>query len=741
MNTSNTASLLRYGGTLLSGILLGSLVAVDSLSYVALVYSGSLYQYMLYGVSAALLGSGILLITLACFSSSKLTISAPQDIFAIIAALVALSLVNTIKQMDSGIDPLPTVLCAITIMTFLLGLCLFFLGIMKLGKLVRYIPYPVIGGFLAGTGWLILVSTLGPLMATHSHFEIAKQFLMGEHYQLWILPFVFGLTMVLVERLVKTVQIFPFMVVFGFLIFYGYLMIQGISLAAAREAGWMLGPFPDGNLPLLPNADLRQGVQWALIGEHIANYFAVIILGVISMLLNVSSFEMSSHETMDINHELKFTGIANLLAGLIGGFGGYQVLSFSKTNLNLGLNSRLPGILAGIFCLLLIFAGTTFLTSLPKFIFSGLLIYVAIGFLVEWLINIKQKISWLDYLIVLTIFTLIVFFGLLVGILVGLLLSLSIFFFRYSRIPVVSSILSGQLLHSNVERHDLDKTLLEQNGERLLVVDVRGYLFFGNTYEMTSRILEQLDKNLESIRSNGNKQECQYLVINFSQVTGIEVSGTMSFINLLHSASQRQVEVLFTNLPKLIEEEIKRIVATEHVQLPYKHFSDLDHALEWCENELLLQHQSSQQEDFTRLFHMTFPDIEQAQSLLDYAEKLSFKKGEVVCHEGDQTKEMFWVAEGELDVIIDYGTPTEKRLRRIKAGTIVGEIALYLEQPRSASVVAAEDCITYRLTAENLKVLVREQPLIAAIFHKSIVGVVAKRLVYANRLLSTNYPL
>ncbi|WP_082642686.1 SulP family inorganic anion transporter [Legionella spiritensis] len=749
MNTSRRADngmkLLNNSKILFAGLMLGVLIAVDGISFGFLVYSDSLHQYLLYGISANLVGSGILLIAVALFSSSRYSIASTQDIFAVNAALVAMSVTKTMQQNGSVEEMLGTVVCAIAIMALLMGLAMYFLGVARLGKLVRFIPYPVIGGFLAGTGWLILSSTFGSLTATYSIMDTARHLWSGEHYLIWLLPGIYGLMILLAESFIPSTKVFPVMVILGFLVFYGYLLISGISLEQAGNYNWMMGPFPEGHLRLFPNSALGFGVQWGLLGQYIGEFFAVSVLGIISLLLNVSSFEMSSKQSMDVNRELKITGLANVVSSLFGGFGGYQVLSFSKTNLNFRVATRWVGVLAGFVCLATLFVGTGFLTCLPRFIFSALLIYIGLEFMVAWMISIKHKISWLDYLIVLSIVVIIAIFGLLVGILVGLLLSLAIFFFRYSRIPVIASMVSGQILHSNVERNEFDKAILEQFGNNLLIVSVRGYLFFGNVYEMISSIVDKLNDIVE-VKHQGEKgrpiydsiaEKNTYLIINFRHATGIEVSGTIGFVNLLHYTRKRHITVLFTGLPENISGEIQRFAASEHEQLPFMNVNDLDHALEWCENRLLMDH-CAIPHDLIQLFTMSFPGIEQAQTLLKYADKLEFKKNDVVCHEGEQSKELFWLAEGELEVIVAFRTGNAKRLRRIRAGAIVGEMGLYLNEPRSASVVAANRCLMYRFTSDVLKTLMSEQPELAALFHKSIVKVLAKRLMYANRLLSSN---
>lgn len=734
-------NLKQFSITLFAGLLIGALIAADSLSFASLIYTGPMHHHLLYGVTGSLVASGILLVMLSFFSSSNASIAATQDVFALIAALVAMSLVKTFQKNGIQIDPLPTIICALAIMALLLGLSMYFIGLMKLGKLVRFIPFPVIGGFLAGTGWLIFVSTLGGLTGTYSVLETGQKILVGEHYFVWFIPLMFGLTILISVNQIKQALIFPAMLILGLVIFYCYLAVTGITLTQALELNWMFGPFPSGALPLIPNVELFHGVQWQLLGQHVGDYFAATMLGVISLLLNISGFEMSSKQNMDIDRELKYTGIANVFSSFLGGYGGYQMLGFSKTNLDFNANTRWVSFISGIFCFSLLFIGTAPLSYLPTFLFNGLLIYIGLDFLVEWLFKIKKKISLLDYLIVISITLIIIVWGLLVGIFVGLLLSLAIFFFRYSRIPIIASMMTGRIFHSNVERNESDKDLLEEYGDSILIVNVRGYVFFGNAYEMNNRILEQLEKRTYATGvTNGNLTSSHeghcFLVFNFSQVTGLEVSGTMSLISLFYQVQQKNIKVIFANLPDIIAKEINQFAAIEHESLDYKRFKDIDHALEWCENEILSLHQLSQHPDVEQLFRITFPEINNPSELLDYGQKLLFKKGDFMCREADQTKTLFWVASGELEAVItDAKNGVIKRLKRILAGSIVGEMALYLNLPRSASIIAVTNGVAYCFSLEILEQLTLEQPALAAAFHKSVVNVVAKRLLYANRLL------
>ncbi len=732
--------LKKFFLTVIAAVFISGLTAAICLSLASLIYAGTMHKHLLFGIAGSLLGSGILLITLACFSSSKVTIASAQEIFALIAALVVVSLVRTFQQKGIQTDPLPTILCAIAIMALLLGLAMYLIGSMKLGKLVRYLPFPVIGGFLAGTGWLIFISTIESLTETYSVLATGHQILIGEHYQAWLIPLLFGLTILIADNNIKSAMTFPLMLILGLITFYVYLVISGIPLSQAIEAHWMLGPFPSGTLPLIPNTGMLEGIQWELLGRHVGDYLESTILGIISLLLNISGFEMSSKQNMDIDNELKYTGIANILAAFLGGHGGYQYISLSRTNLNLNLNSRWVGILSGLICFALLFIGTKPLSYLPSFIFSGVLIYIGLDFMLEGLVHIKKKISLLEYLIVFSITIIIIIWGLLAGIFIGALLSLAIFVSRFSRIPVISSILTGQILHSNVERNRADNSLLEQFGDRILIINVRGYLFFGNAYEMANHLINQFDerwnlagevRNIQKSHSSADR----FVILNFSGVLGLEVTGAMSLINLVSKTRDKQICVLFANLPDPIAKEINRLTALEQQPVEYEQFPDIDHALAWCENELLAHHQTSPSINMEQLFRITFPEIKDPNDLLDFAEKLTFKKGEIMCYEADQTKDLFWIAEGELDAVIAYGEKDKIRLKRLLPGSIVGEMALYLNQPRSATIIAITDCVTYRFNPKSLEKITQEQPVLAAAFHKNVVSMIAKRLHDANRLL------
>ena len=105
-------------------------------------------------------------------------------------------------------------------------------------------------------------------------------------------------------------------------------------------------------------------------------------------------------------------------------------------------------------------------------------------------------------------------------------------------------------------------------------------------------------------------------------------------------------------------------------------------------------------------------------------------------HQGDPSTDLFFVESGHVAIQLEVPGQAPVRLRSMGAGTVIGEVALYLKLPRSASVVAETDSSVYRLTLEALDTMQQQDPGLAAALHEFIVHLLAKRLNDTNKLLS-----
>lgn len=712
---------------LFAGLIIGIISAISSIAYAALIFHDELSQYLAIGAGACLLGSLVLTLALGGFSSSRRSIGQAQDVFAAIAAVVCYDVASKVLGMNAA-DVLPSVIAALMLIAISSGLSMFLLGQLHLGKLIRYFPYPVIGGFLAGTGWLIFCQCFLFLTSSDLSYNNLAHLISPQIINHWLMPLSYALFMIWMTRRSNHYLTLPLLLIGSVLIFYAYLLYSGFSLDYAMTQNWMMGPFPKGTLASIPSLNLLDGtVHWDIVLNHMPDYLTLITLSVISLLLNVSSFEIMSDETMDINKELKVTGIANIISGLLGGLGGYQGIALSRINLKLKLSTRMVSVICGMFLVLIIIIGTTCLHYMPKYAFGALLLFVALDFMQEWLIDIKRKISWPDYFVVLTIAICIGLKGFLVGLLIGLMLSLVLFIIHYSSIEIIRTIITGDLIRSTVERNEFEKSILSKKGSEILIPVISGYLFFGNTAFVMSKIIDGFKEE--------RYKKIKYICLDFSRLTGMEVSSFMSVVKLLQFGKSHDIHIVFANLPLDIKKEIKRFVRGTSETLIYHDFYDLDHAIEWCENSII---DGARQPIIPLANQFQFLSASQEENTLlkNYFNHIEVPEGEILYRQGETAHDLIYLDKGKLSVFLDYGTKNQVRLTQIKEGAIVGEMGLFLQEPRSATVVATLPSIIYTLSDSNLNKLYLEQPELGIALDKLIIKLLGRRIKQANNFNS-----
>jgi SulP family sulfate permease len=167
-------------------------------------------------------------------------------------------------------------------------------------------------------------------------------------------------------------------------------------------------------------------------------------------------------------------------------------------------------------------------------------------------------------------------------------------------------------------------------------------------------------------------------------------------------------------------------------------FRDRDYSIEWCENEILKSKQiegSKEVRSLPQILNDFHPWKVDTSTLLDSMERLEVDQNHYLILQGDPSHELFFIESGKVKVMVELDNGRTMRLRTMGAGTVVGEIGLYLDQQRLASVVTEEPCTIYRLSSEALQKMERENPALASAFHEFMVRVLAERVTQQNRTL------
>ncbi|MCK5430517.1 MAG: SulP family inorganic anion transporter, partial [Anaerolineales bacterium] len=419
---------------LTAGGLIGFTEAIIVISFGSLIFSGGLSPYLSQGIGLALMSGFVILTLTALFSSARGVIGSVQDSTSVLMAVITASLVGSMTVSNSA-NILPTVLVTIALTTLLSGLFLLGTGVFKLGELVRYIPYPVVGGFIAGTGWLLVQGSIGTMAGYTLTIANIPNLLQPEQVLLWLPGVLIALVLFFGLRLIKTSLAMPVLLALLFGVFYLGLLVSGTSTEQAKDMGLLLGQV--GQVQWQPfNPSMFAAADWNVIFGQAGNIAAVIAIALIGLLLNASSIELAIKKDVDFNRELRSAGIANVLSGFFGGLIGYQALSLTSLSNRVRARGRLPGIIAGLICGAVLLIGAAWLAYIPMALLGGLLLFLGLDFLYDWVIKGWSRFSRVEYAVVILILVVIATTNFLIGVGVGLLTMTAMFVVSYSRTNV-----------------------------------------------------------------------------------------------------------------------------------------------------------------------------------------------------------------------------------------------------------------------------------------------------------------
>ncbi|HIA94452.1 MAG TPA: SulP family inorganic anion transporter, partial [Candidatus Marinimicrobia bacterium] len=423
--------------SLIAGTINGIIFIVSAMSLAALIFTGPLAAYLPQGIGLLLVGSVIFALFSAFTATYPLILIAPQDIPIAILALMAITISTGIGEQLSAEDVYQFIFVAIGVTSILVGVFFWILGRFRLGKLVRFIPFPVVGGFMAGTGWLIVKFSFTMMTDMDLTLANAFTFLNSDVLIQWVPGLVFAVVLLLASRRISHYLLTPGILTGSILLFYGITSSQGLSFSDLESGGYLLGPFPEGGLfPGTPLPYISE-FRWDLFLTHLPAIATMMVLNAISILFNYSGLELIVKEDFDLDKELRLTGYGNILAGLAGTPPGYITLSETSMAYNIGARTRLSNIIVALLCGVTLVFGAKVISIFPKVILGGLLLNLGLDFLVEWLVDTWKRLQKMDYLVIVLILVVIGTVGFLEGIVIGLLMSIALFVIKYSKVEVI----------------------------------------------------------------------------------------------------------------------------------------------------------------------------------------------------------------------------------------------------------------------------------------------------------------
>jgi sulfate permease, SulP family len=700
-------SLGRLPATLATGLVLAVVNSLLCIALVTLIFDGPLDEALHIGVGLGLAASAVIAMVLAIGSSFPGMYGGIQDASAAILGLSAASIAASIAPSEA----VDTVLAMMVVTSLATGLVFLLMGYFGLGEIARFVPFPVIGGLLAGTGYLILVGAMG-ILGVQSVGDLTSTDALGLFWPGVVLAALFSIAMY--RRWPSWVYLMY--LAGGIIGFHAVTQFSGVDMAQSLDQGWLLGPFPEGGLWPGPALDALAGADWSAIGGEAASLATILLVVPISLLLYISALEVETKLDIDMNEELRATGWANVAGGVVGGPPGYFYLADTLITQRLIGRRRGPAVIAALFIVGVVTMGGSILEFLPQFVVGGLLLFVGTNFLVEWLWTSRRRMTRPDYALVWGIVVIIAAVGFLPGVAAGLVAAIALFVVRYSRIDVVKHSLTAKEHQSNIERSSIEAEYLHEAGDSVLILELQGFIFFGTA----SRIIGHVRSHLES------SEALRFVIFDFRLVTGVDSSAVVLFERVALLAADQGLVLLLTGLSPAQRAQFADLIADYDEVVRAE--PDLDHGMAWCEDRLLAAAGAGQGQE-----HSLPPGL--ADELAPYLAARTIPAGEQLMRQGDPTPGIFLILSGRVTVLLEGTDGQRVRLRTLLGGTVLGEISLYRDEPCSATAITETECEVLHLTPESFDELCRTDPEAAARFHVFVARTLAGRVSYANRAI------
>jgi SulP family sulfate permease len=448
----------------------------------------------------------------------------------------------------------------------------------------------------------------------------------------------------------------------------------------------------------------------------------------IALLLDVSSLEVARQKTADLDQEFRSNGLANLLASVLGGFGGSLSMNACVLLDESGATTRWAGAIVGLVAAFILFSGVDVGSVVPKAILGGMLAYLGAVIIIE-LWEAPAQSSWMEWALTGVMTLVIINFGYFMGVVVGVIGACLMFALSYSRIGVIRRHLTRQEFSSNVERSPEQTRLLREEGKRVHVFWLSGFIFFGSSNGLFERIKGAIESQRE--------KPVGYVVLDFTAVPGLDTSAVLSLVKLRNYCEEHGVTLGFSGLSEVMRVSFERagfFGSTRSHQV----FGSRNEAVEWCEDMLLMHHEvgAASTHSFESWLESEFGGKVDFARIASYMERQELSNGEFLFHQGEPSDSVVLQASGcvAITIIDEHGPPI--RLRRMIGHTVVGEMGFYRDVPRTASVVAEGPTVIYRLTRQAFDKMQAEDPTAAAALHKLIIRLLSDRLEFANREIS-----
>jgi MFS superfamily sulfate permease-like transporter/CRP-like cAMP-binding protein len=720
---TNTASKLK--GDLLSGLVVALLSLPMTIPLGALALSPLGPDYVAVGVAAGFQSSIVAGIVSALAGGSRYQISGPRaSISLVTAGAIAIALGHGAVGDQA--------LLVGYLVVFLAGFLQVAFGLAKFGRVVKYIPYPVLAGFMNGVAILIVMGQLAAAVGLPSSLPWTA--LWSHRADISIPAVVVTLVTMVVMRLAPRVTKAVPAIVVAFIVGVAVEQVLRHVLGGAvmgplvgALSGGMPTPRIIGAVVTLPWQDSMAG--W--MAAEAPTILVLALVGSIEALLSAAAIDAVTGDHHDGDRELIGQGLGNCLCACFGGVASTGAPIRGITSYKVGGRSRLAGVFHSLVLLALLLWGKSLLMELPYSVMAGIMIMIAVSMNDTWafvLVRNSGRRFLADCAVVVVVAATTVVANLAFAVFCGIVLTLLLFMLRMSR-PVVRRVFDRTGTKSRRERPLGMEEFLSREGHRIVIMELDGPLFFGTA--------ERFRDDVERL----SRREMSILILDLRRVRYFDLSGVRMLGKIGQTQKQLGRKVYLAGIEASGSRRDWLISAGITASIPPFHlFPLLDFALEAAEGVIGSAFAEDDEEELplSRFEVLSGLPTEDLFFLSELLQRTEYKDAEAVFHKNDDGDGVYLLASGSIDICLP-GTAEGMdavRLATFAPGTIFGEMALLGgPQVRSATAIATKPAVSYFLSNANFTALHDQRPAAAARILLNIGREMAERLRLANTRL------
>ena len=502
-----------------------------------------------WGALAGLVGATLLGFFASLFGGTHSQISGPTGPMTVITA-------SLISGAWASSQSFAAVMIAMSLGGIFCGLFQILFGLIRLGKYVRYIPYPVLSGFMSGIGVIIILQQIYPLIGMKTPMlvvDMIAQFPEAVSNIATYVPLLLGVGTIAI------IQFFPYVTKKVPATLVALIVMTVASLYTGLDKALTIGEIPSGlPMPFFTKVELAGLDLWGLIQAALVPGLTLAGLGSIDTLLTSVVADNITKTKHNSNKELIGQGIGNACAGLFCGIAGAGATMRTVVNVKSGGRTQISGMVHALFLLAILLGLGSLVKYVPLSVLAGILVTVGLGIIDFKGFRDLVRIPKSDAFVLLVVFFTTVFVDLLTAVGIGMVIACVLFMKRASEL-IEDTYTSNELEDiDSVHPWDGEDAIPEELHHLIYIQRIDGPLFFGSVSGF-QRVMQQVPEGTS------------LCIIRMRRVNFLDHSGVRAVETAIEDLKAQGTEVFLTHVRpqpmKLLKKSkiIPNLVSENHI--------------------------------------------------------------------------------------------------------------------------------------------------------------------------------